>query len=105
MRETDESYFFSFRFNNRHRKLLAVAAGMFDAERVERLARASAPVIAKIGGMLIREAQNVETGVFQQFAVTRRDAESKTARRTRRAFRRRSAFEQRTFEIAESDIR
>jgi hypothetical protein len=65
MRETDESYFFAFRFDDRHRKLLAVAAGVFDAERIERLAGAFASVIAKIGGMIVGEAQYIEPGVFQ----------------------------------------
>src|ERR1051325_442115 len=85
-------------------RYVADLARVCDAEVVEPAHGAFASFGAEVVSMIVGEAHYVEAGIFEMFAVARRDAKGEAARRARRALGGRAAFEHRAFQISESDV-
>jgi hypothetical protein len=94
-----------FNFQIGGRELLFIAARVFYAEVIERLSRARPSIVAKVAGVVIRQAHHIKPGLLEVFAVTGRYAKGEAFGRARRAFGRRAALEHRALEIAKGNIR
>src|SRR5207253_2386477 len=94
----------SFSFDVEIGNVFKVAARVRYAELVQNAFAALSSLKTEIGGVIVRQAHQVEAGIFKVLTVARRYTERITEPGIGAAFRGSSAFEHRPFQVAEGYV-